>query len=50
MTLKQFIDQEGGTTQAAAKLGIHFQTLYRWERGTAKPRGLYLKKLESLGI
>ena len=35
-------------TQFAHKIGVHLQTISRWERGEMTPRGLALKALERM--
>ena len=51
-TIQQFIDGEGGITQAAAKLGLNFFTVYRWVRKTkpTKPSHMAVEKLKKLGV
>ena len=35
-------------TEFAEKIGVHLQTVSRWERGEMIPRGLALKALKQL--
>jgi putative transcriptional regulator len=47
--IKQLRKQLGLTqTQFAGKIGVHLQTISRWERGETAPLGLAQKALERL--
>ena len=50
LQLIRMLRQRTGLTQEkfAAKLGVTFPTINRWENGRAKPSPLALKQIESL--
>lgn len=41
---KRHLSQE----KAAKLLGVHWMTILRWENGSQKPTGLYLRMIETL--
>ncbi len=50
MTLKNYVEKNGGESRAARMLHISRMTLYKWLHGRSRPTGLYAMALKQRGI
>lgn len=49
MKFKKWVEDQGGPTQVAAKLGIEAMTVHHWLCGRTTPKAVTMQKLVRMG-